>query len=269
MSKAENAILKFLNKNFRYSYQPKQLENYLKMNINTIRSELRRLHEAKKVIREKHGFYRIKMDPEAFYYLEKPPTLLHGIMVSMKWNRKLQNDIHGITADKRILDLFDRLKNNGFRQTDGKNKNRFVKSFHYENDSNRLVTVTIHFNGRLDVYINCSNHPVNYFEFRDILKYTQGTIDFIGPFQDQRVIQFGMAKDFKEIRLEGANSLTLRAFMNNWFRVYNKERLGVTRVEQHITTDVPVDTFVSMFERMFLPVSNGFSQREDERRDVV
>jgi hypothetical protein len=172
----------------------------------------------------------------------------------MKWNRKLQKHIDGITFDKHILDLFDRLKNVGFRQTDGKNKNRFVKSFHYEQDSNRLVTLTVHFNGRLDIYLNCSNHPVNYFELRDILKFSQGVVDFIGPFADQRVIQFGMAKDLREIRMEGATCITLRAFLNNWFRVYNKERLGITRVEQHIRCDVPVDVFVSMFERMFLPV---------------
>lgn len=261
LSKVSDQIIQFLKNNPRYSYNAPTIQNKLKIaNINTIRSELRRLNERGFISRETHGFYRIKLDSEVLYYLEHPPTLLHGIMVSMKTVRKLQNGIHGISAD---LDKYD------FKKTSGPNDKRYFKKFYYENDSDRLITITIHFNGRIDVYINCSNHPVNYFEFRDILKYCEAKVDFVGPFTEQRVVEFGEAKDFRSVCMSGCNELSLRVFMNHWFRIYNKERLGVTRLEQHIKCDVPVSVLLDLFERMFLPMGNGFEQRPDERRDVV
>ena len=65
--------------------------------------------------------------------------------------------------------------------------------------------------------------------------------------------------------MSGCNELSLRVFMNHWFRIYNKERLGVTRVEQHIRCDVPVSSLLDMFERIFLPVGNGFQGEGDDR----
>lgn len=271
---ANTKILQFLQNNPRYSYNAPTIYKHFKgsIKLSTIRCELRRLceHKDKKIIRETHGFYRYNLDAETLYYMEQPPTLLHGIMVSMEWSRKLQKNIHGITSQTNILDTTTRLKNNGFKQTEGRNKQRLFKKIHYENDPDRLITITVHLNGRLDIYLNCTNHPVNYYEFRDILKYSQGTIDFIGPFGNQKVIQFGIAKDFREIRLDGATCLTLRAFMDSWFRVYNKDQLGVTRMEQHIIRcNVSPDTFVSMFERMFLPIGNGVVHHEDDGVDVT
>lgn len=256
MSKNRNKILNFLKNHPRYSYNAKTLEAELKLNINTIRSELRRLHDKGLVHRQTHGFYRIKLDSETLYNLEHPPTLLHGIMVSMKsYSRKLQNNIHGISA---------LLCNFGFKQCTGRNKNRWSKSFFYEDDVDRRVTVTVHKVGRVDVYVNCSNHPVNYFEFRDILKFVEGNLSYLSPFGDQRVVEFGQAKDFRSVRMSGCSELSLRVFMNHWFRIYNKERLGVTRMEQHVRCDVSVSVLLDLFERMFLPVGNGFRELDDD-----
>jgi len=261
LSEAGDKITNFLKKTPTHSYNAKALEHELKLNINTIRSELRRLHEKGILSRESHGFYRIKMDAETLFYLERPPTLLHGIMVSMNSaSQKLQNDIDTISA---ILCNF------GFIQGKGRNIKRWFKSLYYEDDVDRVITITVHRMGRIDLYINCSNHPVNYFEFRDILKFVEGNIVFLSPFSEQRVISFGEAKDFRHVKMSGCNELGLRVFMNHWFRIYNKERLGVTRMEQHIRCDVPVSALLDLFERMFLPVGNGFHQRVDEMRDVV
>ena len=261
--------MKFLRNNPRYSYNAPTLYKEFngKINLTTIRCELRRLHEAKKIHREKHGFYRIRLDSETLYYLENPPTLLHGIMVSMEWKRIMQKNIGGISSSNYILDVIDRLQTNGFRQTEGRNKSRLFKKFFYNDDPDRVVTIIVHLNGRLDIYVNCTNHPVNYFEFRDILNFSQGHVSFLGPFGNQKVIQFGMAKDFREIKMGGVNVLSLRGFMDSWWRVYNKEQLDATRIEQHIRCNVPVEYFMNMFERMFLPVANN--HREDDRRDVV
>ena len=265
MSKANDKILKFLKNNPQYSYNAPTLQEKLHIKINTVRSELRRLHEKGLISRQSHGFYRYKLDAEALYYLEHPPTLLHGIMVSMKCVRKLQNGIHGISASN--CKIFDDLDRFGFEL---RGNNKFVKKIYYRDDVDRLITMTFHPGvSRLDIYVNCSNHPVNYFEFRDMLNFCEGKVDFIGPFMNQRIVQFGEAKDFKSVSMSGCSELSLRVFMNHWFRVYNKERLGVTRIEQHIKCDIPVSNLLDMFERMFLPVGNGFVSREDERRDVV
>jgi hypothetical protein len=277
-------ILALLKNNPRYSYNAPTIYKMFKgqINLSSIRCELRRMHELKKIVRETHGFYRINMDAETLYYIENPPTLLHGIMISMEsdFNRrkqkslyinvssKLQNNVHGISSQNLENDVMVRLENLGFVRTEAPNRNRMVHCFYFENDRDRLVTVTVHFSGRIDIYLNCSNHPVNYFEFRDIFNYAKGSVDFLGPFHNDRVVEFGEAKDFKEVRMSGCNEVSLRVYLNHWFRIYNKERLGVTRVEQHIRCDVPVSVLLDMFERMFYPVCNGVV-KPDDGRDVV
>lgn len=263
MSLAGDKLLKFLKNNPRYSYNAPTLQKETGVNVNTIRSELRRLAEKGYVLRETHGFYRVKLDSETLYIIENPPTLLHGIMISSEPVRKLQNGIHGIPATN--CNIFDDLERFGFEL---RGNNKFVKKIYYHNDVDRLITITYHVDVRLDVYLNCSNHPVNYFEFRDILSYVDGKVDFLGPFRNQRVVEFGEAKDFREVRMSGCSEISVRVFMDHWYRVYNKESLGVTRMEQHVRCDVPVDVLLGLFERVFLPVGNGFV-KEDERRDVV
>jgi len=148
--------------------------------------------------------------------------------------------------------------------------NKFVKKFFYDDDVERLVTFTFHPTvWRLDLYFNCSNHPLNYFEFRDLLSYCEGKVDFLGPFVNKRIVSFGEGKDFKRVHMVGCSELSLRAYMNHWFRVYNKERLGVTRVEQHIQCNVPVKSLLEMFEGMFLPQPVNGNGRPDDRRDVT
>lgn len=267
---ANEKILGFLKNNPRYSYNAPTIFKHFKgeINLNTIRCELRRLEESKKILRETHGFYRIRLDSETLYYLENPPTLLHGIMVSMNRIRKLQKTIDTIPAPSCNLDVDDveRLRANGFVL---KTNKRLVHVFDFDDDVDRRVTITVHGNGRVDIYLNCSNHPVNYHEFRDILNHCNGVVSFLGLFGNQRVVSFGMAKDYHEVRMTGCSELSLRAYMNQWFRVYNKEALGVTRVEQHLfPRDLPVSALMSMFEGMFLPRVNGVS-RVDTREDVV
>lgn len=239
------------------------------LNLNTIRCELRRLHEQKKIIREIHGFYRIHLDAESLYYLENPPTLLHGIMISMKRVRKLQKTIDTIPATNCNLDADDiaRLKLMGFSL---KTNSRLIRCFNHNDDVFRKLTITVHGNGRIDIYLNCSNHPVNCIEFKEILNHIEGMVSFLGLFTDQKVISFGMAKDYRNVRMTGCTELSLRAYMDQWFRVYNKETMGVMRVEQHIPKcDMPVSMLVDMFERMFLPpIGNGFV-KEDGREDVA
>jgi hypothetical protein len=236
-----------------------------RFNLNTIRSELRRLAEKKQVVRVSHGFYRIRISPDILYFIEHPPTLLHGIMVSMDSLkiRKLQNGIHGIPADSCVWDDLERM---GFEL---RGNGRFVKKYFFDDDPDRMVTLTVHGSvGRVDVYLRCSNHPVNYFEFVEILSYSKAFVGVLRPFVSERVVQFGMGKDFREVRLEGLSCLSLRVFRDSWLRVYNKERLGVTRVEQHVRCNVGTDVFVSLFERMFLPVGNGVVHKEDDFCDV-
>jgi len=271
-TKQQQKILSYMKKdnNFLYSFSPKTI--HIKVfkgenSINSIRCDLRRMEENGWIYRESYGYYRIKIDSTALSLLENPPTLLHGIMVSANTRIELQNTIHGITSKSCIFgDDLQRLVSMGFVK---KTNNRFVLSFFYEDDVNRRVTITVHTRvGRVDFYLNCSNHPVNFFEFRDIYSHCKGRVCFLGVFFKERIVQFGMAKDFRMVRMEGVSSITLRSFLSNWWRVYNKESLGVTRVEQHLRCDVPVETFIGLFERMFLPV-NGNGNRPDEGRDVA
>lgn len=264
-------ILNFLKKNPQYSYNAPTLFKTFKglIKLGSIRCELRRLNEQKKITRETHGFYRIRLTEDVVYTLENPPMLLHGIMVSMNRIKKLQKQILAIPAQSCSLDVGDinRLKTMGFRSV---SNNRFTMFFNYENDLFRKITITVHGNGRIDIYINCSNHPINCPELSDILKYSEGCISFLGCFSEKKVIQFGMAKDFKTLKLTGCSEIALKPFMNAMWRAYNKSHLNVLRFEQHITKcDLPVSELIEMFDSRYRNPIARAEYKVDEKVDVV
>lgn len=260
-------ILFFLKNNPNYSYNAPTLFKMFngKIKLNSIRCELRRLHEQKKITREVHGFYRIRLTEDVLYNLENPPMLLHGIMVSMNRIKKLQTRIDTIPADSCSLDVddIDRLKTLGFRVV---SNNRFSMFFYYDNDPFRKITITVHGKGRVDIYVNCSNHPVDCPVLSNILNFCEGRLSFLGFFSEQRVVSFGMAKDFRSLKLVGCSELSLKPFMSAMWRAYNKSRLNVLRFEQHVTKcDLPVGDLIEMFDSRYRnPVA-----RVDSKEDVA
>lgn len=266
LEKQKQKIIDFLGRNLPYSYNAPTLYKEFKgkMPINTIRSTLRRLETEKKIHRESRGFYKAKVNAETLHFLENPPTLLHGLMTSCETSRKLQKTIQGIPSTNYKDEIVQWFEFMGFKEAT--TNYRYYKHIWFED---REIVVTFHLKGRIDIYLNCSRHPVSYLEFRDIYNKVNGLLSYFEPFKDQRVIQIGVAKDFMQLQLDGIDSLSLKNFSNAWCRIYKKESIGATRIEHHIKANLSLEDAIKMLATLGTPPVDNNISRPDERRDVT
>lgn len=263
-----NKILEHLQKNIPYSYNTRTLYRIFKGKIeyNTIKTELSRLVKRGKVQRESRGFYKAKATLETLYFLENPPILLHGIMLSCNTKEKLQNCIHGIPSQSYTNDALDWFNVMGFLPS---TNNRFYNDIWVED---RKVTITFHLKGRVDIYVNSSRHPIDYPGFQKLMDYINGYLDKWIPFDNRQVhlVQTGVARDYKKLRLEGVSSVSMKVFTNCWARIYYKKDIDATRIEAHITTDATLDQVFDWLIRVGAPLQvNGNGYHEDSFEDVV
>lgn len=273
--KARDSIKKFLEQNIRYSYNAPSIHRHLKGHIplNTIRSELRRLYNDDKINLVGRGFYQAKVKKSNIDLLENPPTMLHAITIICD-SPKLQKLRQGLTSHScrfnTWLDFLEWLEVEQFEvySYSKGDKKQYSKIIWYDD---RDIHLSIHNNCKIDIYIGCSKHPVDYFEFRDIYNRVNGYLNCISPFVNEYVTQIGINKDFKEFDLDGVNSLRLRDFSNAWFQIYRKESIQRVRFECHLTPKPRLGLRDAYFilDGFSRPVGNGFVQREDERRDVA
>lgn len=246
-------ILLFLRKNAPSEYNVKTISKTLNISYNATKVALSRLRKAGKVKRPHRGFYRVAIDEELVYSLGNPPIELHGIKIE----GKLQKAIDGISSDtKRKIEAL------GFVET---TNNRSCHSLYFKG---RKITITIHEKGLVEVWVKSSNNPMNYEEFRDLLTYLNGFTEPIMPIVEQRVRQIGLNRDYRELRLDGVNCITLRNFMNAMGRIYYREKDNV-RVEQHITTEISLEEALIILSMLSRKPEEGFVPKPDEKRDVI
>jgi len=85
-----------------------------------------------------------------------------------------------------------------------------------------------------------------------------GFLESVAPFDEPRLIklkEIGVAKDFKELRLDGVSSVSLKAFRNAFCRIYYKDDIQATRVEHHLKLDMPLDDALKSLSILTHPVN--------------
>ena len=260
-------ILGYLQKNLPYSYNTKTLYRVFKGKISesSIKTELSRLVKKDKIQRESRGFYKAKVTAGTLHFLENPPVLLHGIMLSCETKQKLQNTIHGIPSQSYTNDALNWFEVMHFTAS---TNNRFYRDLWVED---RKVTITFHLKGKIDIYINSSKHPIDYLAFQKLMDYINGFLSMWIPFDQKKVhlIQAGVSKDYKKLRLEGVSSISMQTFTNCWARIYYKSDIESTRVEAHITTDVTLDRVFGWLHGLGSTPINGNGHGEDTLVDVT
>ena len=232
-----------------------------KKRINSIRVTLTRLVKRGSIIRHKRGFYGAKVKPETLKFLENPPTTLHGIKLECMSSRILQKRIQGISAGIYTNELLDWFKAMDFEES---TNNRFGKSLWWDG---RRVRITVHQKGLIEIFINSSKNPLVYPDFKRLLDFLSGYLEPLTPFdrRDVRLVQVGVGKDYKKLRLEGVSSVKLQKFLKDWSQIYYKEDIGATRIEHHLTVSMPLDEALNTLELLTSPVSflNGKNQQNN------
>ena len=236
--------------------------------IAKIRTILKRLVDNKKIRRNTRGFYQAKPSPKIIQKLENPETKLHGIKLEFSLSENNILKIHGITAQHNIISFLDANRFDLVTKKNGKSLKRWTKGVLC---FDRWITVTIHEGGLIEVFCSCGGNPMVYPEFIRFGDFLSGFFQPIIVFKNREVLvrQIALNRDFWELELSGATSITLHKFRNDWCRIYQRED-GRLRYEHHLTLDITLeDAFNSLQLLTGFPEVKYSNGKPDERRDVV
>lgn len=254
-------VLDFLRCHANHSFNAKTIDrclygkkDYLKdeKRIGTIKTILTRLVKKGKINRVSRGFYQANIDISMLHQLENPPTQLHGIMLGCRTTEKLQKCIHGIPSKEYTDEALILLFALGFMST---TNHRYHTDLWFEG---RKITITVHLKGKVDVYINSTKNPIDYPGFLKILTFLDGYLVNLAPFRDRKVVRLvevGVARDFKQLRLDGVQCISLKAFTNAWSRIYYKKDIDATRFEHHLTTNMTLDDALKSLSILTNPIN--------------
>jgi hypothetical protein len=264
-----------MRKNAYHEFNAKTLSRHLKISTKKVTVYLNRLHNKGFITRTSPGFYKATTDITVLRQnqLSNPPTLLHGILLECTLIPKITTDLQG-TPQKDIICYVD----------DGLKRWLKAHDFGYRDDNkswsrnlwweNRRISVSLFSNGKLDIYISSTKNPLSYPEFELLLSFLDGFFQDIAPFKDRRVVRLkevGLAKDFKELRLEGVKSVSLRAFKNAFARIYYKDDQNVTRVEHHLVLEMSLDEALKSLSVLTNPINyrDQLIGKVDGKEDVT
>lgn len=278
MTTQTKKILNFMRKNAYHEFNAKTLSRILKISTPKINVYLKRLLDKGNILRTAPGFYKATADMTVLRQnqLSNPPTLLHGILLECDIVRKITKYPQGGSPKRKIVIL--KLSKDLLRWLDA---NEFVyrddnhSYFRYVWWENRRITVTVFESCKLHVYVSSTKNPLSFPEFENMLIFLDGFLDAIAPFDEPRLIklkEIGLAKDFKELRLDGVSSVSLKAFRNAFARIYYKSDIQATRVEHHLKLDMPLDDALKSLSILTHPVNYARElqdSRPDEKRDVT
>lgn len=266
--------MKYLQKNAYHEYNAKTLSRVLKISENKIKVYLNRLHNKGIILRTTKGMYKAYADLNVLrnQQLTNPPTLLHGILLECSLLPKVTKRVQG-TPPKQVFvtsDIKNWLHAHGFGFRD--DNHSFFRFVWWEG---RKITVSFFMSGKVEIYISSSKNPLDYPSFELLLSFLDGFFEDVAPFKDRRVVKLkevGLAKDFKELRLEGVKSVSLRAFKNAWARIYFKDDQNLTRVEHHLVLEMSLDDALRSLSVLTTPVNYEekiLKSSVDEKRDVT
>lgn len=277
MATQTNKVLNFLRKNAYREYNARTLSRILKIDENKMKVYLNRLHNKGLILRPVKGFYKAIADITVLrqQQLTNPPTLLHGIMMECSIIKYVTKYPPGTPPKRKfVTQKFDKFLLNWLKANEFVFRDDNHSWFRYLWYQQWRITLTITSNAKLCIYIAASKHPLNLYDFNSILLFLDGYLDAIAPFKDRRVTrlkEIALAKDFKELRLDGLKSVSLHAFRNAWTRIYYKDDVEATRFEHHLVLDMPLDDALKSLSILTNPVNyvDQLKGSLDEKRDVT
>jgi len=261
-------VLDFLRKHFNKAHTAISIHRSLykgndyiknKKEIKTINTILWRLNKKNLIDRTHQGFYVANISFSLIHKLEKPPSELHGIVLGCNLLKNLQKDPEGprsVTISEEGISILCSL---GFIY-DSSNKS-YEKTLFY---SNRRVLITVNRNSKVLIHIGCTNNPLDLPGFYNLLIFLDGFLEPLAPFNNREVVdllEVGIAKDFKELRLDGVSSVSLKCFTNAWTRIYYHKGLKVTRFEHHVQPKMTLDDALKSLSILTNPVNYSYESK--------
>lgn len=208
---------------------PKTIATYLNLNHSTVRKTLLRMLAEKDspLISERRGWYRHKMDIDTIAKIGSSKRIeLHGIKVQ------------GTCLDKNVGYSFAQAARQQYRK----------RGTYKEVFEGRIVTITIHKMGLVEVWIKASPNPLSFPEFDRFQAWLRGLLSFVRP-SSWSMIQLGVNVDVRGLSLVGLKSISLSVFRNAWFQIYQKGE-DTVRFETHLTTNLNLNEAISIMRQL-------------------
>ena len=247
-AKSRTKLVSYLIKSAPAPIQARMLAIYTNLPYEVVKKQLRRiLAEPKTPIVQIHrGWYRGKIQEEFLAALPLEKQLgLHGIKFEGKCPKR-NSPYSLVRAAKRQ-----------YRK----------RGIYYDFFGERKVTITVHEMGLVEVFISTSLNQMDFLEFDRFISWMRGLLGFVDD-GSWRLRMIGMAVDIKGLRIDGAESVSLKTFRNAWFRAYQKGR-DTTRIEAHATVDITVPEIYDWLTRFTDAKPPTYEMQPHDRGDFA
>jgi len=228
-------VLAWLEANAPGEYQIKFIASKLKgVKYEAVKKCIQRemTNPKSRIVRVREGWYRIARTPEQ----------LAGVAGAKRLG------IHGIQIQGKCPD--DPLRYALHQNAPFKNNSHGVYSFEF---NARPVTITVYNRSpTVDVWLKATKNPLTFEEFSEFSYWLLGWAEGKVRASTWFVKQWGWNIDFVRMSMtkSGYKQMTLRAFRDGWFQIYQKQH-DLLRAEVHATPrDLALQDILRIFAEM-------------------
>lgn len=207
--------------------QPKIIALRLRTSHEAVKKAIQREMESghsRIVLSHEGGWYRAARNIDRLRSMRSVTRLeLHGL--------KLEGKCHSKNAGHSIIAAAPRK----YRKR-GTYKDTF---------EGRIITVTIHEMGLIEVFLEASHAPLDFGLFEKFSYWLYGTFNGLVLDLDWKISELGINADAHEMQVDGLKRMSLRSWRNAWFQIYQKEK-DVVRFETHIMPSISLQDGLSI-----------------------
>jgi hypothetical protein len=225
----EARILDYLYSLIPEESTPKDIAFVLKLRHHTVTKALSRMlaKENCPIMSDHRGFYSYGKTPDAIRkVLSGKRVELHGIV------------LNGLCRNENTAHSFATTASKTYRK----------RGYYKETFNGRIISITVHEMGLIELQCSTSDRPMGYMEFRDFTIWTKAKFDGIVWENDWILMQLGLNIDTHDLRLDGVSSIKLKVFEKAWFQMYQKDK--DLRTEVHLTPKLPLDRAMRLMEHL-------------------
>jgi len=212
-------ILSFLRKEAPEEYNAKTIALLLKANPSSVRKELSRLlkQDPPVIVRAHKGFYRATVNVESLRrQIHGKPVLMHGFK------------FEGFCLKTNTKYLFEAISESF--------KSYRKRSYYRWAWEGRTVSVTLHDNGFIELWLQTSETPISFPEFQRFHAWLSGRVP--DNIDDWYLVQVDTHCDIREFNVKEFRGMRLKVFKNAWLHLYQKTddilRLEVSLVPREL-----------------------------------
>lgn len=222
-------IVAYLQRIAPMEASPKVIASEVCLNHNTVKSEMARMlaKSSAPIVRTSRGLYRARLNRDAVRIHPGVKRLgLHGLKIEGRCTQ-------GSTGYCLL----------GPPTNEGRKRKTYQRLFR-----GRLVTITVHDGGLVEVFVKTDESPIYFDEFDCFVAWMEGLLEWVDQ-KSWQLRQYGVCADILGMRLDGIRSLRLSAFRNAWFQVYQKGD-DLVRFETHAVTDITLTEVLTVIKQM-------------------